>query len=86
MGANIESKYGLNETAIDVLTAIWLRDGKMPNIKRYQTEAIIQATLYSPGAKKVGFIDEVVDQTALEQRAIDIAEKCAELPAKPTAR
>ena len=84
LGANIESKYGLNETAIGMsLPPFGLEMAKCRISKRYQTEAIIQATLYSPeDAKKVGFIDEVVDQTALEQRAIDIAEKCAELPSQ----
>ena len=84
LGANTESKYGLNETAIGMsLPPFGLEMAKCRISKRYQTEAIIQATLYSPeDAKKVGFIDEVVDQTALEQRAIDIAAKCAELPSQ----
>ena len=55
--------------------------------KRYQTEAIIQATLYSPEeAKKVGFIDEVVDETALEQGAKIWLQNMQNCQAKPTAK
>ena len=84
LGANIDSKYGLNETAIGMsLPPFGLEMAKCRISKRHQPEAIIQATLYSPkDAKKDGLIDEVVEETALEQRAIDIAAKCAELPSQ----
>ena len=54
---------------------------------RHLTRAAIQAEVYTPEAAiDAGFLDEVVAMEALDARALEVANKLAELPQKFYAR
>lgn len=84
LGVDGDFKIGLNETAIGLtLPTFGLELAKARLSKRYQTAAVIQATMYDPlGAKKAGFLDDVVSSDSLLSRAVEKAASLAEFPSE----
>ena len=82
IGAAGEFKIGLNETSIGAVLppfALALADDRLS--KRHQTAAIIQAELYDPiGAVDAGFLDLVVEPSALMEDTLAEATRLAALP------
>ena len=82
IGAGGEFKIGLNETSIGAVLppfALALADDRLS--KRHQTAAIIQAELYDPiGAVDAGFLDLVVEPSALMEDTLAEATRLAALP------
>lgn len=82
VGADGDFKIGLNETAIGMtLPTFGLELSRARLSKRYQTAAVIQAQLFDPpGAKDVGFLDEVVAPDAVLSTAVERATLLAGYP------
>ncbi len=84
LGVDGDFKIGLNETAIGlILPTFGLELAKARLSKRYQTAAVIQATMYDPlGAKNAGFLDDVVSADGLLSSAVERAASLAEFPSE----
>lgn len=82
VGVEGDFKIGLNETAIGMsLPPFGLELAKSRLSKRFQTAAVIQATLFDPSsARDAGFLDEVVTPDALMDCATQRAKALAEYP------
>ncbi len=89
VGAAGEFKLGLNEVRIGLFVpgfAVELAEHRLS--KRHFTEAVQLAEVYDPeAARAAGFLDEVVDPDAVEDRAVERATVwAAELDPKAFAR
>lgn len=82
IGAEVDAKYGLNETAIGMgLPPFGMQMALCRISKRHQTAAILQSQLYAPDAAvDVGYLDEVVSADDLQATALERAAALAELP------
>jgi enoyl-CoA hydratase len=89
VGAAGDFKLGLNEVRIGLFVpgfAVALADDRLA--KGHFTEAVQLAEVYDPeGARAAGFLDEVVDADAVEERAVQRAAAwAADLDPKAFAR
>lgn len=79
VGADIEAKVGLNEVAIKMVLPNWaftISDDRLS--KRHRQRALANARLTTPrDAIDVGFIDEVVPEERLLDRAVEVAAELA---------
>jgi len=84
IGADGDFKIGLNETAIGMpLPVFGLQLAAARLSKRHQSAAVIQGRLFSPlHAKDAGYIDEVVHEADVMNKALGWATQLAELPAE----
>ncbi len=82
IGVTGDFKFGLNETAIGMSLPTFGMQLALARISmRHQTQAIIQAQLFGPeDATDIGFLDEVVDPSGLQETALARAAALAELP------
>ncbi|WP_417518147.1 crotonase/enoyl-CoA hydratase family protein [Minwuia sp.] len=82
IGARGAYKFGLNETAIGmVLPTFGLELARMRIPVSLHTEAVIQARIYDPaGAIAAGYLDQVVDEVAVMDVAMEAARELAKLP------
>jgi enoyl-CoA hydratase len=75
VGADIPAKIGLNEVAIKMVLPDWamtIADVRLS--KRHLQRSIVNARITTPAeAVDVGFLDEVVAQDALLERAVELA-------------
>jgi enoyl-CoA hydratase len=87
IGTRGNYKITLPETAIGMElphTLLELTASRIP--PQFMTRVAIQAEVFQPDqAVGVGFLDEVVEVNALDARALEIAQKLAQLPAMPYA-
>lgn len=77
-------KLGLNEVAIGIPLPVLVRQLAEDRIDpRRRIEATLLAEVYDPaGAQAVGYLDEVVSDTALVPRAVERAHALGRLPSK----
>ena len=87
IGAAGSFKLGLNETAIGMsLPVFGLELAKARLSPRHLTLAVTQAHIYDPeGALAAGFLDELVDEDVVLDRALAEASRLGDLPAAPYA-
>jgi enoyl-CoA hydratase len=82
IGTRGNYKITLPETAIGMelpYTLLELTASRIP--PQYMTRVAIQAEVFDPdGGVIAGFLDEVVEAQALDARALQVAEKLAQLP------
>lgn len=80
VGADIPAKIGLNEVAIKMVLPDWamtIAEARLS--KRHMQRSIVNARITTPAeAVDVGFLDEVVPEDALLERAIELATEMAE--------
>lgn len=79
VGADIPAKIGLNEVAIKMVLPDWaMTIAEVRLSKRHMQRAIVNARITTPAeAVDVGFLDEVVAEEALLERAVEIAAEMA---------
>ena len=79
VGADIPAKIGLNEVAIKMVLPDWamtIADVRLS--KRHLQRSIVNARITTPAeAVDVGFLDEVIAQDALLERAVELAAEMA---------
>ncbi len=80
VGADIPAKIGLNEVAIKMVLPDWaMTIAEVRLSKRHIQRSIVNARITPPAeAVDVGFLDEVVAQESLIERAVEIAVELAE--------
>ncbi len=83
VGPHGDYKFGLNETAIGMtMPTFGLELARFRLGNPALTDAVTQARIYDPkGAKKVGFLDLLVDGDAVIGTALEIASMLGKLPA-----
>ena len=81
-------KLGLNEVAIGIPLPVLLRRLAEDRLDpRHRVAATLLAEVYDPaGARRVGYLDEVVEPDAVLARAVARAEALAKLPGRAFAR
>lgn len=79
VGADIPAKIGLNEVAIKMVLPDWaMTIANVRLSKRHLQRSIVNARITTPAeAVDVGFLDEVVAEDALLERAVELAAEMA---------